>query len=166
MQKARDVDKRAEANKNETNRIIFDFLRVLEKHDVLPEGQTASSILQNGEIKEAINESLIGDITEYGRMVHAEMNAVVDAARLGRSVKGATLYVTTFPCHNCAKHIIAAGILKVVFIEPYPKSRTELLYGDAIASTPTEVDAVHFSHFPEFPLGSGPIKCLDAGLSS
>jgi deoxycytidylate deaminase len=147
MQKARDVDKRAEANKNETNRIIFDFLRVLEKHDVLPEGQTASSILQNGEIKEAINESLIGDITEYGRMVHAEMNAVVDAARLGRSVKGATLYVTTFPCHNCAKHIIAAGILKVVFIEPYPKSRTELLYGDAIASTPTEVDAVHFSHF-------------------
>jgi deoxycytidylate deaminase len=45
------------------------------------------------------------DLTEFGRVVHAEMCAICDAARLGRSVKGATLFVTTFPCHNCTKHI-------------------------------------------------------------
>jgi deoxycytidylate deaminase len=65
------------------------------------------------------------DLTEYGRVVHAEMCAICDAARLGRSVKGAILYCTTFPCHNCTKHIIAVGIKKVVYMEPYPKSRAK-----------------------------------------
>ncbi|HRZ83985.1 MAG TPA: hypothetical protein P5069_16180, partial [Candidatus Hydrogenedentes bacterium] len=47
---------------------------------------------------------------------------------------GATLYSTTFPCHNCAKHIIAAGITRVVYIEPYPKSRALKFHGDAAFS--------------------------------
>ena len=42
------------------------------------------------------------------------------------------MYVTTFPCHGCARHIIAAGVSEVVFIEPYPKSLTEQLYEDEI----------------------------------
>jgi hypothetical protein len=52
--------------------------------------------------------------------------------RTGTSVKGGTLYTTTFPCHNCTRHIIAAGITRVVYIEPYPKSRAVNLHGDAI----------------------------------
>ncbi len=72
------------------------------------------------------------DLTEFGRAVHAEMAALLDAARRGVPVAGATLYTTTFPCHNCARHIIVAGISRVVFIEPYPKSRTEQLHGDAV----------------------------------
>jgi deoxycytidylate deaminase len=60
------------------------------------------------------------------------MCAICDAARLGKSVKHATLYCTTFPCHICAKHIVAAGIKRVVFIEPYPKSYAEQLHGDSI----------------------------------
>ncbi|WP_162197141.1 anti-phage dCTP deaminase [Loktanella sp. S4079] len=145
--KARDVDKRAEANKAETNRIIFDFLQVLKSQNVLTEGLSPKDILANSDTKNAINDSLIGGITEYGRMVHAEMNAITDAARLGRSVKDATLYVTTFPCHNCAKHIIASGIRRVIFIEPYPKSRTELLYSDAIANSTMDINAIHLGHF-------------------
>lgn len=54
--------------------------------------------------------------------MHAEMFAITDAARRGLSVRDATLYCTTFPCHMCARHIIASGIRKVVYIEPYPKS--------------------------------------------
>ena len=42
------------------------------------------------------------------------------------------MYVTTFPCHNCAKHIIAAGLRRVVYLEPYPKSRARNLYGEEI----------------------------------
>src|SRR5204862_6035702 len=48
-------------------------------------------------------------------------------------VKGATLYSTTFPCHMCARHIVAAGISRVVYIEPYPKSKAKHLHQDSIA---------------------------------
>src|SRR5205807_7486580 len=70
---------------------------------------------------------------EYFRAVHAEMAAIVDAARRGVPICDAVLYTTTFPCHDCAKHIVAAGIQRVVFIEPYPKSLAPELYLDSIA---------------------------------
>ncbi len=73
------------------------------------------------------------DLTEFGRAVHAEMNALLDADRRGVAVQGAILYTTTFPCHNCARHIIGSGIERVVFIEPYTKSRAEHLHADSIA---------------------------------
>lgn len=82
--------------------------------------------------KGLLKNSKISRILEYGRVVHAEMHALCSAARLGRSVKGAILYTTTFPCHMCARHILAAGISRVVFIEPYPKSATRDLYGPMV----------------------------------
>jgi tRNA(Arg) A34 adenosine deaminase TadA len=72
------------------------------------------------------------DLIEFGRIVHAEMSALSDAARKGISVEGATLYCTTFPCHLCAKLIVAAGIRKVIYLEPYPKSYASELHSDAI----------------------------------
>lgn len=146
-EKARDIDRHGEANKEETSRIIHDFMSLLEREGLLREGRTAEDILNAKEHREKINRSLIGGITEYGRMVHAEMNAISDAARLGRSCKDATMYVTTFPCHTCAKHIVASGIRRVVFIEPYPKSRAPYLYDDAIAVDHPQPERVSFSHF-------------------
>jgi deoxycytidylate deaminase len=87
------------------------------------------------------------DVTEYGRVVHAEMCALCDAARLGRSVKGATLYCTTFPCHNCTKHILASGVKRVVYIEPYPKSKAKELHQNEIEiekETPGRVSFMPF----------------------
>jgi len=78
------------------------------------------------------------NISEFSRPVHAEMAAIIDAARRGVAVDGKTMYVTTFPCHNCAKHIIAAGIQKVVYIEPYPKSRAITLHGDELIVDPVD----------------------------
>jgi cytidine deaminase len=72
------------------------------------------------------------NIGEFSRPVHAEMAAIIDAARRGVAVDGHSIYVTTFPCHNCAKHIIAAGLQRVVYLEPYPKSRAEFLHGEEI----------------------------------
>lgn len=72
------------------------------------------------------------DIIEFGRVVHAEMSALMDAARLGRPVQDAKLFCTTFPCHICAKHITAAGISSVFFLEPYPKSAAFALHPDSI----------------------------------
>jgi hypothetical protein len=62
------------------------------------------------------------------------MDSLLSCARAGIGTIGATLFSTTFPCHNCAKHIVAAGIRRVVYIEPYEKSQAIQLHGDAITS--------------------------------
>ncbi len=54
------------------------------------------------------------------RAVHAEQNAIVQAALNGVSTRGATLYVTCQPCNACAKMIVNAGIVRVVFDGDYP----------------------------------------------
>jgi len=69
---------------------------------------------------------------DYVRAVHAEMAAILDAALHGVSTVGCELFTTTFPCHDCAKHIVAAGIERVVYVEPYPKSLVSELYPDSI----------------------------------
>lgn len=57
---------------------------------------------------------------ELCRGVHAEQNAVVQAAYFGVSVKDASIYTTTYPCSMCAKIIINAGITEIVYGEGYP----------------------------------------------
>jgi deoxycytidylate deaminase len=79
-----------------------------------------------------ISKSGIKDITEYGRVVHAEMDALLSCARRGVSTKNGIMYCTTHPCHNCAKHIVASGIDKVFYIEPYPKSKALVMHDDAV----------------------------------
>ena len=77
--------------------------------------------------------SMIADVMEYGRMVHAEMNAITDAARSRKSVQDAILYSTTMPCHLCTKLIVASGIKRVVYVQPYPKSLVHELYSDSVS---------------------------------
>ncbi len=80
-----------------------------------------------------LRSTTVAALTEFGRAVHAEAEAILSAARMGVSTRGARLYCTTFPCHVCAKHIVAAGIEEVVYIEPYPKSRASHLFDDSIS---------------------------------
>lgn len=82
------------------------------------------------------------DISEFMRQVHAEMAALVDAAKRGVAVRGGEMYVTAFPCHNCAKHIVAAGITRVIYLEPYPKSRAAMLHREEIALDPADSNSV------------------------
>jgi deoxycytidylate deaminase len=84
-------------------------------------------------IEELKEESEIRDLLEYSRAVHAEMDAITTAARNGNySLKGTILFSTTFPCHHCARHIVASGIKRVYYIEPYEKSLATRLHPDAI----------------------------------
>ena len=94
------------------------------------------------------------DLLEFSRSVHAEMDAITTIARKGGiSTQGTYLYTTTYPCHNCARHIIAAGIRKVFYIEPYEKSLARELHRDALEKPDTQVDdheknwSVGFLHF-------------------
>lgn len=106
-----------------------------------------------------IADSGIGDLTEFGRVVHGEMEAIMFCARNNISCRGADMYVTTFPCHNCAKHIIAAGIKRVVYIEPYPKSRAFNLFSNEITAKKNNIqkDKVLFKMFE----GVGPQRYQD-----
>ena len=60
-----------------------------------------------------------GEKNELCPAVHAELNAILQAASAGISPEGATLYSTTKPCGNCTMAIINAGIKKVVYVEDY-----------------------------------------------
>ena len=87
-----------------------------------------------------IKSTGIGSLTEFGRVVHGEMEALMMCARNGIATKGCTMYMPTFPCLNCAKHIIAAGIKKVVYIDPYPKSKALEFYINEISQDEQEQD--------------------------
>jgi deoxycytidylate deaminase len=104
-----------------------------------------------------LKKSKIGDITEYGRVVHAEMETILMCARNQVSTSDAIIYCTTFPCHNCAKHIIAAGIKKVIYIEPYPKSKAFEFHNDSITSNPSDSQKVVFQPF----VGIGPRRFFE-----
>lgn len=104
-----------------------------------------------------LKDSQVSALTEYGRVVHAEMVSICDAARLGKRIKDCILYVTTFPCHNCTKHVIASGIKRVVFLEPYPKSRAKQLHSHEIEIEKASAGKVSFLPF----LGISPFRYRD-----
>lgn len=81
-----------------------------------------------------VKKSKVRNLLEFSRSIHAEMDAILAAGRKNKSVVGSRLFCTTFPCHNCARHIIAAGIKEVYFIEPYEKSLALSLHDDAITT--------------------------------
>jgi len=148
----RDYKRGKDANQAELRSIIDDIIQQLDSEE--------SNSSDHSELRQALESSQLGDITEYGRVVHAEMEALLSCARNAISTRDSTLYCTTFPCHNCAKHIIAAGTKRVVYIEPYPKSKAKKLHDDAISlgfSNHGEDNKVHFEAF----VGVGPRRFFD-----
>jgi deoxycytidylate deaminase len=110
--------------------------------------------------REKLKKTRLFGLTEFGRAAHAEMEALLSCARSGSSPVGGTLYTTTFPCHNCAKHIVTSGVTRVVFVEPYPKSLADELHGDAISfglNRDCSMERVRFEPF----VGIGPRRYFD-----
>lgn len=122
----KDYTRERDSNKTEQEDIITKILSSVSKECIVSDADTEK-------LKTILKESRISDLTEFGRVVHAEMDALMSCSREGISTVGATLYCTTFPCHNCAKHIISAGIQRVVYVEPYPKSKALELHSDSIS---------------------------------
>lgn len=112
----------------EQNELIDDLVKLLVEHGALklaPEALVA-----------ILKDSRLRQLLEFSRAVHAEMDALLRAAREGTSTVGTRMFVTTYPCHYCARHIVAAGVDEVQYIEPYPKSRATRLHRDAITHEP------------------------------
>ncbi|MDO8908454.1 MAG: anti-phage dCTP deaminase [Pseudohongiella sp.] len=122
--------------------IVGEIVNGLAKKDILSEKWKSNpsgleEYLYHGEGKEIWSHLTINSLLEFGRPLHAEMSAILDCTSKGLSVRGATLYCTTFPCHLCARLIIGAGIRRVVYIEPYHKSKTEMMYGESVEVDPS-----------------------------
>ena len=113
------------SSNREQNNIIEELV------DEFPEliaGKDRSDVLKR------IRGTRIGGLIEFSRAVHAEMDAILSASISGTSPRGCRMYVTTYPCHYCARHIVASGIDEVQFIEPYPKSKATELHSDSITT--------------------------------
>ncbi|MEW6480548.1 MAG: anti-phage dCTP deaminase [Pseudomonadota bacterium] len=93
---------------------------------------------QRAKLQASFRSGAIGSLLEFSRAVHAEMDAILTAGRSGTTTVGTRLFVTTFPCHYCARHIVSAGIDEVQYIEPYPKSQALDLHSDSIQVTATK----------------------------
>jgi deoxycytidylate deaminase len=97
-------------------------------------GLAIRAIAQNSKIKNLI---------EFSRSVHAEMHAIINAGKISTAIlEGGKMFITTYPCHNCARHIVAAGVREVYYIEPYRKSLATKLHSDALTEDESEVEKV------------------------
>ncbi|PKB16485.1 anti-phage dCTP deaminase [Flavobacterium sp. 5] len=95
-----------------------------------------------------LRNSKIKDLIEFSRSVHAEMHAIISGSQIsGEKMINGKLFSTTYPCHNCARHIIVAGIKEVYYIEPYKKSLGITLHDDAITEDETSTDKVRILIF-------------------
>nr|WP_275552249.1 dCMP deaminase family protein [Anaerotignum lactatifermentans] len=72
-----------------------------------------------------------GERHELCRALHAEQNAIIQAAKLGISTEGATIYITLQPCVICAKMLINAGIKKIVHKGEYPDELSRKMLDEA-----------------------------------
>ena len=116
---------------------------------VIVRNRTILSTGYNGSIRGMPHCSDVGHMMEDGHCVatiHAEANAIIQAARNGVMIEGATIYVTASPCWNCFKQVSNAGIVRIVYGEFYRDARIfdiagqigmELVHLPTPAPTPT-----------------------------
>jgi deoxycytidylate deaminase len=143
LRDARDFVQGHDPNERKKIELLVDLIDRLKKGEHLSESlmkiqdsyEISKALLSDG-ADHSISRSRTMDLVEFGRIIHAEMSAICDASRKGIPVEGGTLFATVFPCHICAKHIVAAGMRRVVYLEPYPKSYAVELHGDSIAVDP------------------------------
>lgn len=89
------------------------------------------SCVERGECLRRNRNIPSGTHQELCYAIHAEQNAIIQAAKLGVSIEGATLYCTHQPCVICAKMIVNAGIARVVYGEGYPDDFAIQIFGEA-----------------------------------
>ncbi|TXN10641.1 deoxycytidylate deaminase [Methylobacterium sp. WL122] len=161
---ARDYTLEGDENERIKRAILADTVRRLALSGFISDqsqvDELVSKVIAESSKKDSpLKGSQLMDLLEFGRIIHAEMSAISDAARLGIPIKGSILYCTTFPCHMCSKHIVAAGIGRVLYIEPYPKSYADQLQQDSlyVGTGANKTQKVQFSPF----IGISPLRFRD-----
>ena len=140
----RDFQIGGDPNKIYIRRVVQDLLERLNSHGWMAERlrdlkgpdlfDLASAADDSG--SSVLEEARVADLIGFTRCLHAEQAVIVNAARSGIGTQAASLYTTTFPCHECAKMIVGAGIAEVHYVEPYPKSLVSELFRHMIDVSP------------------------------
>ncbi|HVB08756.1 MAG TPA: cytidine/deoxycytidylate deaminase family protein [Bacillota bacterium] len=111
---------------------------------VLVKGGRVIATGYNGAVRGGVHCTDAGCLMVDGhcvRAVHAELNAILQCAVTGTSSAGCTLFTTSFPCVACAKAIVQAGIVRVVYLSPYPDPNSaEVLRDGGVALRHAEAD--------------------------
>lgn len=140
----RDFKLGRDPNPEHIQRALEEIFERLKEHEWLAQQYDSVSIprlvelaLQgDGSTASVLAGSRVVSLIEFAPCLHAEQAAITNAVRSGVSTQEAVLYTTTFPCHECAKMIIGAGLTEVQFVEPYPKSLVNELYSGMIDTDP------------------------------
>lgn len=137
---ARDFRNKFDFNKRQTRRLMSEAFETLAEAGLLvvpapadPGEELIDTVLLAAP---KLEDTRLMSLIEFGRIVHAEMSALMQVARNSVGVAGGTLVTTTFPCHMCMRLIVASGIRRVVFVDPYPKSLATEMYSDSITDDP------------------------------
>lgn len=122
-------------SKSEIERLLLDTVQRLVSGELMVD-DVNRSIEENPDqwIREITDGLLKGSamtaLTEFQPTVHAEMAALLEASKRGGFSGNVTMYITAYPCHSCAKHLLRAEVA-AKYLEPYPKSLTQAMYGSA-----------------------------------
>ncbi len=118
MEMAEVAKKRSTCTRRQVGAVIVKDNRIMTTgYNGVPAG------IEHCEIRGCLRDQLAvpsGERHELCRGLHAEQNAIIQAAHLGQSIAGGTLYCTNHPCVICAKMILNAGIRRIVVREGYP----------------------------------------------
>jgi deoxycytidylate deaminase len=140
------------ANDIEKKQIKNSILEELKNEGILQDSNFDKKVIK------ILNDNGIKSLIEFSRAIHAEMHAIIiGSQKSGDKMIEGKLYCTTYPCHNCARHIIVAGISEVYFIEPYKKSLSTHLHSDAITENEHEQNKVKILMFE----GVSPSRYID-----
>lgn len=129
MQMAEVAEQRSTCTRRKVGAVIVKDKRIMATgYNGVPTG------IQHCEERGCLREQLqvpSGQRHELCRGLHAEQNAIIQAAYLGQSIDGGTLYCTTQPCVICAKMLINAGIKRIVIREAYPDELSDQMLKEA-----------------------------------
>jgi deoxycytidylate deaminase len=149
---ARDFKQQFDFNKRQGRLVLGELLNALADEGLLSaelaaleRDSMADEVIDNH--WDGLKHTRATSLIEFGRVVHAEMAAITQASRTSATIKGATLYTTAYPCHMCMRLIVSAGIVRIVYVDPYPKSLAAQMYGDSTTSDRTSKDLVVIDPF-------------------
>ena len=139
-------------NDAEKEVIATKIVESLISKSIIPEEKKLESV------EVILNDTRVKDLIEFSRAVHAEMHAILGASRVaGERIINGKIFITTYPCHSCARHIVAAGISEVYYIEPYRKSLAMRLHFDSISETTESTKQIKLLQFD----GVAPRRFID-----
>ena len=129
MEIARLVARRSSCLRRQVGAVVVKDKNILATgYNGTPKGITHCS--ETGCLREQLKVPS-GQRHELCRGLHAEQNAIIQAASHGTSISDATVYCTNMPCIICTKMLINAGIRQVIFLEGYPDDLSQAMLEEA-----------------------------------